>query len=130
MRLGETVRDLNSKLDDLFDLQRSFRNPLLERLALEQLHHDERLTVIAPDIVNRADARMVQRRYGSRLPLKALQGLEIVGKFRGQELQRHKSIQLGIPGFIDDTHAAAAELFENDVLRYRLADHIATKLDS
>ena len=37
-----------------------------ERAPIHQLHHDERLIAVILDLVDRADAGMVQRRRGSR----------------------------------------------------------------
>ena len=41
----------------------------------------------------------------------------------GQKLQGDGPLELSVPGLVDDPHAALAELFENLVVRDRLADH-------
>ena len=43
-------------------------------------------------------------------------------------MQGDKTTQLDILGFVDNTHSAAAELFENALVRDRLADYRAEML--
>ena len=40
-----------------------------------------------------------------------------------EELQRHHAAELGILGLIDDTHAAAAQLLQDAIVRNGLANH-------
>ena len=40
-----------------------------------------------------------------------------------KELQGNGAVELEIQGFVDNPHPAAAEVPENLVMRYRLADH-------
>ena len=40
-----------------------------------------------------------------------------------QELQSHETIEFGIFGFVDHSHAAFAELFDDFVLGNRFANH-------
>ena len=42
---------------------------------------------------------------------------------RRQELERDESLELGVLGLIDRTHAAATEFFRDAVVRDGLADH-------
>jgi hypothetical protein len=59
--------------------------------------------------MDRADARVIERRSGARLEPKALQrGAFIVHGF-SQELDRNTSAQLEVDGFIDHTHAALTD---------------------
>ena len=43
-------------------------------------------------------------------------GRGVSGHFIGQELQGHEAMQPGVLGFIDRTHPATAELFNDAVL--------------
>ena len=47
----------------------------------------------------------------------------IVGQLRRQELQRDVPAEPQVLGPVDDAHAAAAELFDDAVVRDRPADH-------
>jgi hypothetical protein len=62
-----------------------YNDPLPQGLPFQQLHDQERLTLVLTDIVNCADVGMIERTRGARLPLKAFQGLVILDKTFGQE---------------------------------------------
>jgi hypothetical protein len=49
--------------------------------------------------------------------------MAILGHLLVKELQGDGALKLEVFGFIDDTHATAAELFHDPVMGYRLADH-------
>ena len=74
------------------------------------------------DRVNRADVRMVQRGSGARLPLKALKQLRVLFHFGREEFQRHAASELRILRLIHHAHPAGAQLFDDVVMRKRLAD--------
>ena len=50
----------------------------------------------------------------------------ITNRGQGQELQRNGPFELGVLGFINDAHAAFAELFEDFVVGYGFADQFST----
>ena len=56
-------------------------DPLIERLAFEQLHDNEALIAMLSDFVDGADVRMIQCRGGTSLPLKSLQRLWLAREF-------------------------------------------------
>jgi hypothetical protein len=60
-----------------------------------------------------------------RFALETAQRLRILGDFIGQELQSDEAVEAGVLGLVDDTHAAAPELFQDAVVRDCLADHWA-----
>jgi len=61
---------------------------------------------------------MVERRRRLRLSLKSQNGFGS-RHFVWQELQRHKSVQVGVLGFIHHSHAATAQLFNYPIVRNR-----------
>ena len=70
----------------------------LQRLALDVLHHE----VVGPDVVQRANVRVIQLRDGSRFALEALAE-------RAQVLlDCDDAIQASVAGFVDLAHAAGA----------------------
>ena len=79
--------------------------------------------MLVVDFMDGANVRMVQRRSGLSLALEAAESLRIFGDFIGQELESDEAAEFYVLGFIDDTHAAAAELLGNAVMRNGLADH-------
>ena len=86
----ERIRDLNSQIEHFWEPEgMAIRQPLPQRLAFEQLHGQQRLTVGVVDLVDRADVRVVQRRGGARLALEALECEMVARELRRQELQRN-----------------------------------------
>ena len=80
VRRFKSIGDLQSQIEKRFQRQRTSSNPGLQGMALQQLHRNEILAVLFPDVVDGAYIRMVQG--GSRLgfPLEARQGLRVSGK--------------------------------------------------
>jgi hypothetical protein len=74
------------------------------------------------NLVNGADIRMVKRRSSLRLTLEAFEGLMVSGYIVWQEFQCDKTMEARVFGFVDDTHAATAELLDDSVVRDSLAD--------
>jgi hypothetical protein len=88
-----------------------------------ELHHDERLTILLPDLMDGADVRMVQCRGSTCLSAEPFECLCVMGNIFGQEFERDEATKLGILSLVDDTHATAAELFDDAVMRDPLSDH-------
>src|SRR3984893_10714528 len=75
------------------------------------------------DLVDGADVRMVQGRSCTGFAPETLQSLRILRDIIGQELEGDKATKLGVLGFIDNTHAATAQLLDDAVMRDGLPDH-------
>lgn len=76
-----------------------------------------------PNLVNRADVGMVQGRSGAGFAAEAFEGLGILGRIVGEKLEGDEAAELSVFGFVDHTHATAAEQFEDAVVGDGLADH-------
>ncbi len=96
---------------------------MLQSHAIQELHDDERLTIFLANFMDRADIRMVQSRGRLRLPLEPGQRLRIFGQVSRQELQSDEAMQGKVLGLVHYTHAAAAELFDDTVMRDGSTDH-------
>src|ERR1700739_3559359 len=59
---------------------------------------------------------MVQRGRSLRFPLETAEGLCVVGKFIGKELQRNVATKLKVFRLINHTHAPAADLAQDAVM--------------
>jgi hypothetical protein len=77
---------------------------------------------VLTDVVDRADVGVVQGRSSPRLALEAGQSLGISGDFIRKELESHETVESGILGLIDNTHAASAQLLNDAVMRDGVAD--------
>ena len=72
MRAIERRGDLEAPYSTrLFGRERALGKPRRQRLAFEVFHHQEVDALVAADVVQGADVRMVQRRDGARLALEA-----------------------------------------------------------
>ncbi len=121
------IRQLNTPVEQPIEWHRARTQAVVEGLALEQLHGNERLRLILQldffDRKNGADVGMIQRRGSARLQQKTVQSILIAGKLRRQKLQRNLAPQIEILRFVDYAHPTAAQLAGDAVMRDGLADH-------
>ena len=75
------------------------------------------------NLEDHADVGMVQGRSRLCFALETGKSLRVLGYFIGQEFQGDEAMQLHILGFVDDTHPAAAEFFDDAVVGDGLVDH-------
>src|SRR3984885_11144181 len=92
-------------------------DPLFQRFAFQILHNQVRATLFLADVMQRADIRVIQAGGGPRLAPETVRGHLVARELAGQELESDKSLQPGILGLVDNTHAAASDLFEDRVMR-------------
>jgi hypothetical protein len=113
MRGRQRVGHLNRDGQRLGDRERAFRNPRLERLAVEILDDEKREALVFADVVERADVRVLERRDQPRLALEALAELRVGGERRRQDLQGDDAIETRVVGSIDLAHSALPERRED-----------------
>ena len=123
----ECVRDLNTHLQQLLNLERPALDLVLEGGAIQILHGDEGLPLLLADVINGADVGMVQSRGRLGLPLKAGQSLGVAGDVIGQELECHKTMKASVFSFVYHSHPPATDLLDNAVVGDGLADHVLTE---
>ena len=80
-----------------------------ESLAVQILHDEVRDAGVLPDVVDRADVRVRQRRDGSGLAIESLVLLRVAGVIGPDDFDRHHAIEAGIAGLVDLAHAPGAE---------------------
>jgi hypothetical protein len=110
VRRDQSIRDLNSIFQRLVELQRSFLQQLGQRLTLDVLHHDEVDTVLLADVVQGADVRMIQLRYGFGFALEAGLALGAFGEVLGEDLDGYGAVEAGVVGFVDFTRYNGREV--------------------
>jgi len=104
--------------------KRLARDSAAERVAFEQLHHQERLVLRPADIEQRADVRMIQGRGGARFALEAVERFAIGCERGRQKSDGHLPSQTDVFRLVDDAHASLADRFQNAVMRDGLHDHV------
>lgn len=83
----ERIGDFDGQRKNGFAVDRTSAYPVLERDAIQKLHDKKGLTVLLPNLVNRADIRMIQGRGGTCFTAETLQGLWTLGNVNRKELQ-------------------------------------------
>ena len=106
----ERVGNLSTQLDHLLDFQRLTGYPVLQRLALHELHGDEMKPAVFGNLVNRGDVGMVQCGGGSGFASQTFERLRVFRQVFGEEFQRDVSAEAEVFGFIHHSHSAAANL--------------------
>jgi hypothetical protein len=82
-------------------------------VALEQLHRHVELAVGVAQVVDGDDVGVVQAADGFGLALEALMQLVLVGQHRREHLEGHHTAQALVPGAVNHTHGALAQLVED-----------------
>ena len=95
---------------------------VLERGAFHEFHNDEGATVMILNVVNGANVGMVESGGGAGFALETFESLWVVGDVVGEEFESDEAAELGVFGFVDDAHSAAAEFFDDAVVGNRLSD--------
>ena len=75
VRRIQCVRNLNPQLQHFLKRERLAGNAMLQRLPVEKLHRNERLTVVLADFVDGANVGMVQGGRSLCLTVEAAQSL-------------------------------------------------------
>ena len=98
-------------------------NAVLQRLALQQLHGDERAAFEFSNIVNGADVGMIERGCSARLAAEPFDRLRIVGNVVRKEFQRDAPAEARVLGLVDHAHSPAAQFFQDVVVGDGAADN-------
>ncbi len=109
VRFLERVGDLNSIAQHLFGGQRSALEAFRQRLALEVLENQIVSLILAADIVESADVRMIEAGNSPGLALKAPSEVRVGGKFGGQDLDGDGTIQACVASAIHLAHTARTD---------------------
>src|SRR5208282_3732609 len=115
--------DLDAQREQSVQVHGTPTDAVPQRRAFQKLHSDERLPVLFADVINRTDVGVAKSGRGPRLPLEPREGMQIPGYIVGQELERDETVEASILSFVNDPHAAAAELLDDTVMRDGLANH-------
>src|SRR5262249_15908796 len=82
---GQSLGDLPRAIHRLSWSDRALFYQLAQLFAFEQLGDDIGRVFIHPDVVNREDVRVVERRGGAGFLLEAAQAVSVFGKHDGQD---------------------------------------------
>jgi hypothetical protein len=105
---AEDVGDFRGDAERLAQLHRSAGHETAQRLAFDELHRDVGDRILAADVVDGHDVRMIESRGGARLLLEAPERLG-AGDVRRQDFQRDVAVELRITGAVNLSHSAGAD---------------------
>src|SRR5688572_5505893 len=109
--VSQSEADLIDHLDRSIVLERSFfAQHAREVTPLGELHHYEVAAILFSRIEDIGDVGVTQSCRGSGLPPEALYEAGVLGKVRGQDLDRHVTSELLIEGPIDGAHPSTSDL--------------------
>jgi len=91
MRGVERIGNLNRQAEQNIRLDRPSGNAMLQRYPVQKLHGDERLPILLPNVINRADVGMIECGRGLSFTLKTGEGLRVACNFIRQELEQRWS---------------------------------------
>jgi len=117
------IADLDSEIENPLNRERLTMDVLAESLAIDELHGDEGDIVLLADVVDGADARMVESGRGVRFAAKAFQSLRVLSHAIGQEFQRDGTVQPSVDGLVDDTHSSSTEFLQDAEVRNGSVNH-------
>ena len=123
VRRIQGIGNLDADRKQRIQLHRTVADEMFQRGAVQVFHDDERFAVLLADVINSADIRMAECRCGSRLAAKSLQRLAILRHIFRQKLECDEAAEARVFRLVNDSHAAAAELLNNAVVGYNLANH-------
>jgi hypothetical protein len=121
------IGDFYAMAEDLRKWQWAARETCGQRLALEQFEHQIISIVLATDVVQAADVRVVQRGDRFGLAGEPCPELGIVRQLRCENLQRYRSVQTCVAGSIHLAHAPTANQGQDFIwpeARSRLQGHV------
>ena len=114
--------------DGLRRRNRPLLEPVGERLAVEQLHRQERIAFVLANLVELADVRVADGRRRPRLAHEPIAHVRIGRRQDG--LERDGAVQHLVDRFVDHAHAAAAEQADDAIVPdaigggFRAVDHV------
>ncbi len=107
--LPQGIRDLRAQPGDVGFREGAFFEPLRERSAFDEFHHEEVDIPLRIEVVHGGDVRMVQPRQGKSFPTEPPAGGRVGGPIGRQHLESDIAAQTFVVGAIYLTHAARAD---------------------
>src|ERR1700722_5262264 len=105
VRCFQRFADFHGNFEGLFERQRTLFQSLRQRLSLQVLHHQKIDSILMPNVVEDADARMIQRRYGPSFALKPFFQFGVRGEMLREDFDRYVSAQARVAGAVHFAHS-------------------------
>ena len=116
------VGELRAQFQDFVAFEAPlFQKSCLECLSLDQFHHDEGLTFVLADFVNRTDVGMIESGGGAGLPFESRNPDRILAKRVRENLNRNLASQFLVLRPIHLSHATFSQGREDFIVSERRA---------
>ncbi len=99
----QRIRNFDGVAKRLVERQCAFLQAVRQSLAFDVLHHHEVDAVLAADVVERADVRMIQTGDGTGLALESLFEPGVIGEVRRKNLDGNRAVESSVFRFVDLT---------------------------
>src|SRR4051794_3277369 len=109
VRCGQGVRDLKGILQSVPERQSLPADEPGQGGSRNELEGYEVYSEVGTDLVNGDDVRVVQRRRGTCLAQETREPVRIAEVLRPEQFQRYLSVQPGVVGLVNGSHAAFAD---------------------
>ena len=107
--LLKALSHLYGDINGFLDREGTFCDPLFQSLSIITSHDDENLTLFGLfNFMNGADIGMIKGRSSLGFVDEPFLSFRIFCQLRRQEFKGHCPLELGILGFVDNTHPAFA----------------------
>jgi hypothetical protein len=120
----ESFGCLYRRIHGLIESHGTLPQHAMETASLDVGHRYEGLALGLGYFIDRADIGVIDGGGGPGFMDEALSFIHAFQSLRGEKLERHGPLELGILGLVDDAHSAFAELLQDLIVGYGLADHL------
>jgi len=112
----EGVHYFYRKIQELIERQGVAGDAIFQGGAFQQFHGDEGESVLFGDFVDGANVGVIEGGGGARLQPKTLESSAVPCQVWREKLESHMTPEAQVFRFIYDTHASAAEFFDDAVM--------------
>jgi hypothetical protein len=109
----ERVGNLDAEIEKFLERERLAVDMLAQCLAVDEFHGDEWLMILLTNVVDGADAGVVEGGGGVGFAAKTFKGVRIVRHVRREKFQGDEAVEAGVRGFVDFTHSSGAEFLDD-----------------
>ena len=123
--LGQALGDLDGDLDRAHEVELAVGDDPADGPAVDILHGDEQVAVDLVDVVDLGDGRMRDGRGRAGLEEEPAPAFGVGHQAGADHLEGDQAVETGVPGPVDDAHAALAELGLDPVMLEDSPDHVS-----
>ena len=121
MRFFKSIDDLKCEFQGWLDGNSGLRDHLMNRRAVDILHHDEGTSIILADFKDCADVRMLESRHRVCLAKESLPPFSVLENFFGGNFDCDGAPKAGVDRLVDDSHTTTRNQLADLVMRYGCA---------